>query len=241
MQKRPYVSLWLLLAAALMVILVVAFSDDLVIGGKTIKKAPLADLFENQEEVFDSLYTATDSAAVLEEVVVVDSLPQSIFIFGDSMTFHLAQRLAQYAKQNGHTLHAVNWDSSNSKVWADYDTLQYYLRKYHPTHVFITLGSNELYLPKPESRLPSIKKILSVIDTIPYTWIGPPNWEKDNGFNDLLARVCKPGSFFRTEGMSFKRKADKIHPTKESSFDWLDSIVRWLPKSAHPFIVDFPG
>lgn len=242
MFRRVYVSLWLLLFVAFCVVLFVAFSDDLQIGGKTLKKAPIADIFCQKDSSL--VAPGLDSIAVsgnLTETVVTDSTPQSIFIFGDSMTFNLALRLAQYAKQNGHVIHSVNWDSSNTKIWAEYDTLRYFINKYRPTQIFIALGSNELYIPKPETRLPYIKKILEDIDTIPYVWIGPPNWKEDGGINDLLARTCRPGTFFRSAGMEFKRKADKIHPTRESSAQWVDSIVRWLPKSAHPFVAEPPS
>lgn len=244
MFRRVYISLWLLLSVALSVVLYVAFSDDLQIGGKTLKKAPIADIFNGKDSVLDFLGSDLDSidaSDLLAKSVTTDSTPQSIFIFGDSMTFNLALRLAQYAKQNGHTIHSVNWDSSNTKIWAEHDTLKYYIDKYRPTQIFIALGSNELYISKPETRLPYIKKILEVIDTIPYVWIGPPNWKEDGGINDLLARTCRKGTFFRSAGMEFKRKADKIHPTRESSAQWVDSIMRWLPGSAHPFVADLPS
>ena len=241
MFNKNYFALWILLAISLIVILVIAFSDDIHIGNYTVKKAPIADLLlkEGNAEYADSL--ATDSLRTVEEEHKVDSVPQSIFIFGDSMTFNLALRLAQYAKQNGHTIHSVNWDSSNTKIWADHDTLAYFLKLYKPTQIFISLGSNELYLKNPDVRRPEVKKILSVIDTIPYVWIGPPNWTEDSGINDMIASECKPGSFFRSAGMEFKRKADKVHPTRESSADWMDSIMRWIPQSSHPFVVDIPS
>lgn len=235
----------MLLSLALIVILVVAFVDDITIGEWTIKKAPISDyLLKEESNTLLSLEESADSinAADLQpEIIKTDSLPQSLFIFGDSMTFNLALRLAQYAKQNGHTIHSVNWDSSNTKIWAEHDTLAYYIEKFRPTQIFISLGSNELYISKPETRLPYIKKILEVIDTIPYVWIGPPNWKEDGGINDLLARTCRPGSFFRSAGMEFQRKADHIHPTRSSSASWIDSIMRWLPSSAHPFIAEMPS
>lgn len=239
---KKFAGLWILLALSLVVILVVAFSNDITIGGYTLKKAPVADMLLREEQTSDSLEVAAETASE-EEVVKTetDSLPQSLFIFGDSMTYNLALRLAQYARQNGHTIHSVNWDSSNTKIWADYDTLANCIARFKPTQIFIALGSNELYFKKPESRLPYIKKILEVIDTIPYVWIGPPNWKEDSGINDLLERTCRPGTFFRSEGMEFKRKADHIHPTRESSFLWMDSIMRWVPKSAHPFLVETPS
>lgn len=241
MLRKTYAALWLLLALAFAVISLIAFSDDLTIGGKTLKKAPLSDLLADNPDIAEQEAMLPDTVTVLEEKAVVDSLPQSIFIFGDSMTFNLALRLAQYARQNGHTINSVNWDSSNTKIWAEHDTLSYYINKFRPTQIFISLGSNELYISRPETRLPYIRKILEVIDTIPYVWIGPPNWKEDGGINDLLARTCRPGTFFRSAGMEFKRKADHIHPTRESSALWIDSVMRWLPSSAHPFVADTPA
>ncbi len=235
----------MLLSLALVVILVVAFVDDIKIGEWTVKKAPISDyLLKEESNTLLSMEESTDSLnseGSQPEIIKTDSLPQSLFIFGDSMTFNLALRLAQYAKQNGHTIHSVNWDSSNTKIWAEHDTLAYYIEKYHPTQIFISLGSNELYYKDPESRAPYVKKILEVIDTIPYVWIGPPNWKEDTGINDMLQRICKKRSFFRSAGMQFKRKKDNIHPTRESSAVWVDSIMRWLPESSHPFMADMPS
>lgn len=233
--------MWMLLALALVVVMGVAFLDDIKIGSYTVKKAPIADLLFAEDLEPDDIKQNVDSITTENEKIKTDSLPQSIFIFGDSMTYNLALRLAEYAKQNGHTIHSVNWDSSNTKIWADHDTLSYFIRKFKPTHIFISLGSNELYLKNPDLRKPQVKKILEVIDTIPYVWIGPPNWAEDTGFNDMLQSMCAPGSFFRSAGMSFERKADKIHPTRNSSALWVDSIIRWLPGSAHPFVAEFPS
>lgn len=246
--KSNYGSLWLLLAFALVTILIVAFGDDIQIGNYTVKKAPFREHLLTELSPSDSL-DFTNSNEVLDESVVpinekkvaVDSLPQSIFIFGDSMTFNLALRLAQYARQNGHEIHSVNWDSSNTKIWADSDTLLYFIRKYRPTQIFVSLGSNELYLKNPGTRVKFVNRIIEMIDTIPFVWIGPPNWKEDSGINDMLERECGHKRFFRSAGMHFDRKADKIHPTRESSAKWIDSVARWMPKSSHPIVMDSPS
>lgn len=240
---KHYSGLWFLLALALVIFITIAFTDDVSFGDYTVKKASFADVLlgEGDLENDTAMMDVMPDTIATEEPLRTDSMPQSLFIFGDSMTYNLALRLAQYAKANGHTIHAVNWDSSNTKIWADNDSLANFIERYRPTQIFISLGSNELYFKKPESRLKYIKRILEVIDTIPYVWIGPPNWKEDSGINDLLARVCRRGSFFRSEGMEFKRKADHIHPTRQSSFLWMDSIMRWLPNSSHPFLADVPG
>lgn len=240
---KKYIALWLLLIVSLTVIIIVGLQEDTTIMNHTIKKAPVADLWKevSGEELEKEFEATADSLLLISPEERTDSMPQSILIFGDSMTYNLALRLAQYAKQNGHTIHSVNWDSSNTKIWAEHDTLAYYIAKYKPTQIFISLGSNELYSPKPESRMPYVKKILEVIDTIPYVWIGPPNWKEDSGINDMIEETCRKGCFFRSAGMEFKRKADHIHPTRESSAMWVDSIMRWLPKSYHPFVAAVPS
>ncbi len=240
--KSHYSGLWLIVAVSLIGFLVISFVDDISVGGWTIKKAPFSENLLAKEDSVDrnsDLFADSLAGKVIE--AKTDSVPKSILIFGDSMTLNLALRLAQYAKQNGHTLHSVNWDSSNTKIWADCDTLRHFIREFDVDYVFISLGSNELYFKNPESRLPYIKRVLEMIDTIPYVWIGPPNWQKDSGINDLLERTCRSGSFFRTDGMELARKKDHIHPTRAASALWVDSIMRWMPKSAHPILADSPS
>ncbi|MDE6340353.1 MAG: hypothetical protein K2K97_11290 [Muribaculaceae bacterium] len=243
MKRFRYTSLWLLLAFALIAVVGVTFVDDIKVGDWTMKKAPVADylLKERADKILsDSLRLDSIKKAEKVKVITTDSSPQSIFIFVDSMTFNLALRLAQYAKVNGHEIHSVNWDSSNTKIWAESDTLAHYINLYKPTQIFISLGSNELYFKDPYARAPYVKSIIAQIDTIPFVWIAPPNWKEDTGINDMLEEICTPGRFFRSAGMEFKRKKDNIHPTRESSALWIDSIMRWLPKSSHPFIANMP-
>lgn len=246
--KSNYTQIWLLLTVSMTVTVMMAFNDDVSIGSWTLKKAPLQEFIAasgNQSE-FDATVLSVDSVAIPDDaetaaLVETDTVPKNIFMFGDSMTLNLALRLAKYAKQNGHSFHAVNWDSSNTKIWAETDTLRHYLKKYNPDFIFICLGSNEVYFKKPESRLPYIQKILKEIGNTPYVWIGPPNWNNDTGINDVLRDACAPRSFFRSAGMNFKRKEDKIHPTRASSRMWADSIMRWLPESAHPILNEVPS
>lgn len=244
--KSRYIGLWLLLATGLIIFLVISLSDDITIGSYTVKKAPFRDtllkdeLAEQREAAMtDSLLTAQREEQ--EKMVVrTDSTPQSILLIGDSMTMNLALRLAEYAKANGHSFHAVNWDSSGTVKWAKSTHLAEYVEEYGATYVFISLGSNELYLKNPQSHKQFVESILAQVGDRPYVWIGPPNWKEDAGINDMIEATCVPGAFFRSAGMTFKRKKDGIHPTREASALWIDSIARWMPKSAHPILLEFP-
>lgn len=188
--------MWVLLAVALAIVITAAFVDDITFAGHTFKKAPIADLFVDKS-VGKADTIAVDSVPVnMKEEVTTDSLPQSLLIFGDSMTYNLALRLAQYAKQNGHIIHAINWDSSNTKIWAEHDTLQYYIRQFRPTQIFISLGSNELYFKNPESRTPYVKKIIEVIDTVPFVWIGPLTGRRTAASTICLRAFADPEDSF---------------------------------------------
>lgn len=243
--KSSYLALWLLLAGALAIFLTVSFSDDISLGGYTLKKAPFAEtLFpDTVADGRDNFIAAEEKvpADTVPKVAELDTLPKTILLFGDSMTMNIALRLARYAKQNGHQMHAVNWDSSNTKIWAETDTLSYYIRTLKPDFIFISLGSNEVYFKDPFKRQPNVKRILATIGDVPYIWIGPPTWDNRTAINEMLEATCRPGTFFKSSGMEFKRKKDKIHPTREASALWVDSIMRWMPKSAHPILADFPS
>lgn len=244
--KSNYVGLWTLLIASLAIVLLVAFSDDISIGNYTVRKAPFREALLAEKDSAavadsDSIPPLVDGALAAEEVVETDSTAQSILLIGDSMTLNLAYRLSKYAKANGHTFHAVNWDSSNTKIWAESDTLDYFMDKYGATFIFVSLGSNELYLTHPEGHRKYVDAILKKIGERPYVWIGPPNWKEDSGLNDMIQSACRRGSFFRSAGMSFERKKDKVHPTRNASALWIDSVARWMPKSAHPILLETPA
>lgn len=244
--KKGYIGLWLLLVIALLVVVGISFSDDITIGNYTLKKAPFRDTLLADKEAEAKELAKKDSLLAqrrdsLESVKEeVDSVPQSILVIGDSMTLNLALRIAQYAKANGHTIHSVNWDSSGTVRWGNSQHLAEYIKEYGATFVFISLGSNELYVKDPKVHEKHIASILEQVGELPYIWIGPPNWKEDNGFNDYLETQVRPGAFFRSAGMEFQRKKDGIHPTREASALWVDSIARWMPKSAHPILFNTP-
>lgn len=242
--RNAYIGLWSVLAVALVIFLAWSMTDkEINVFGWSPKKAPFAETLLRQKDEVDSI-SIKEAQAIAEaekREVKTDSTPQSIFIFGDSMTMHLAQRLAVYGKQNGHTVNAVNWDSSNTKTWAECDTIEYFMDKFKPTMVFIALGANEVYLKKPEVRLPQIRKIIEKIGNVPFVWIGPPSLKEDGGLNDLLEKTLGKRSFFRSSSLELARKRDHVHPTRDASAQWIDSVMHWLPNSCHPFIAVTPS
>ncbi|MDE5850004.1 MAG: hypothetical protein K2H38_07670 [Muribaculaceae bacterium] len=244
--KSNYFSLWLLLVLGLAIVVGISFMPhDVSVGAYALKKAPIKSTLTQKVAAEDTVAALAEVVVAVDEkpkAVETDTLPKSIFIFGDSMSFNLALRLAAYAAQNGHTIHSINWDSSSTKKWADSDTLKYFLDKYNVDYVFIALGSNEMYTKNADAHVPHVKKLLETIGDRPYVWIGPPDLKGNTGkFEEMLAATCRPGSFFKSTGIEMKRRGDRIHPTKEASALWVDSMARWMPKSSHPILMNMPS
>ncbi len=253
MSFRNYFSLWLLLAVAFAAIVALSAFSPVQIGALELRDSGIYEALtkpadEEQSTQSTQINQSTQSSPSTPmqpqaaPAAEVDSSAMTLLLIGDSMLEGLSPRLAAYANANGHTLYSVIWYSSTSEVWGRSDKLKNYINRLHPDFVFISLGANELFVKDIAAKRDKyVKKIIADIGSIPYLWIGPPNWKPDTGINDLIAANAAPGSFFLSDGMHFDRTKDGAHPTRSSAAAWMDSVVRWMPvHSSHPFRLDKP-
>ncbi len=243
--NRNYLAVWTILSVSLLIITLLSFLDSISVFGVEFKSSGIADRLTQLPDTTIATSGSVDDEKVVMETkfpAPLDTASQNILIIGDSMLEGLNPRLAAYAKENGHTLNSVIWYSSTSKYWGTCDTLKVFLRKFKPTFIFISLGANELFVRNiAEERDAYVKNFLKQIGDIPYLWIGPPNWKKDTGINDLIEKNVKEGCFFLSNGMHFDRAKDGAHPTHASAALWLDSVARWMPAHcAHPIKMKKP-
>lgn len=245
--KKHHLRLWLLLATAFVFFAVLSAVELPEVFGYTPRKADFSVLTASVDEPSLPTDSVTDNGATEQAVsafpVPVDTTAQTILFIGDSMLEGLSPRLAAYAKENGHTLYSVIWYSSTSQVWGRSDKLRNYIESIKPTFIFVSLGANELFVNDIiNKRRQYVRKIIADIDTIPYVWIGPPNWKDDTGINTLIDEETAPGTFFVSNGMHFERSRDGAHPTRSSAIEWMDSVARWMPQHcAHPILMDTPA
>lgn len=237
----------MLLAIAFVAFAVLSFTGPHTLLGHELKDGGFAETLAGKAA--DQAPTAQQIKGAAQQVAQaqtinaqVDSTAKTILFIGDSMLEGLSPRLAAYADRNGHTLYTVMWYSSTSEVWGRSGKLASYIQRLHPDYIFICLGANELFVKDiAKKRDKYVKAMLSEIGSIPYVWIGPPNWKADTGINDLIAANAAPGSFFVSNGMHFDRSSDGAHPTRSSAIQWMDSVARWMPlHAAHPIMMDRP-
>ncbi len=172
----------------------------------------------------------------------IDTSSQNILLIGDSMVGGLAYALQEYCDYNGHKFTAVAWESAQTKWFAKTDTLNFFIKKYHPNLVLILLGANEVYLSDnyEEKRGKYIDEIVSQLDSVPFLWIGPPNWNSDTALNSVICKHVGADRFFYSYKVSlnnpqFKRWRDGIHPALSADRLWADSLSKWImQKSRYP-------
>jgi hypothetical protein len=181
------------------------------------------------------------------EVPKVDSSKQRILLIGDSMLEQLRWAMRDYCEYNGDELYTVMWYSAQTKWFGQSDTLAYFIKKIKPTYIILVLGANELFVQDIKTkRAKYVKKIIREIDTIPYVWVGPPNWKKDTGINDLISRYVKydhyyPSYLLSLNNPKFRRYKDGAHPLPSTAYYWMDNIAKWImTQSAHPILLRKP-
>ncbi len=247
--KASYKGTWWLLATAFLLLFAVSAADGRIsfFGYEPKASDMYTRLLGSRQEQPTAGPETKVVPAELQELQEekrpeLDTLPKTILLFGDSMLEGLSPRLAAYCRASGHRLYTVIWYSSTSERWGSTDRLRRYIDKLRPDYIFVSLGANELFVSNIiDKRTRYVKKILSDIDTIPYVWIGPPNWKEDTGVNRMIRDNAAPGCFFLSDGMHFNRKKDGAHPTASSASRWMDSVVRWMPEHcAHPILLRVP-
>jgi len=127
---------------------------------------------------------------------------KKVLFIGDSMTGWLAERLNAYGKENGFEVATVVWDGSTIKKWGSSPRLTSIIEQQKPDAIFVSLGMNELFEAKPETRLgTSLDAIKGAVGDVPLIWVGPPSWpghNKGETLNDWLAGELGEGHFFRS-------------------------------------------
>lgn len=244
MKRYPLLQVILLFVLVQAALLLYAGAEkELTFFGYTIKKSGFASWFEKEPvkpqinpKLLDSLRLDSlrkDSLAVALKKEVPDTAKQRFLLIGDSMLEGLMRRLDDYCAENGHKSNAVIWYGSCSLQWGQCDTLKHFIAQYKPTYIWISLGANELNVDHVERRDTCIAHILKQIpDSIPYAWVGPPSWRKDNGIVALIKKHVGEDRYFNSARLKYDRLKDGAHPTYASAAKWMDSVAVWIQDSS---------
>ena len=196
-----------------------------------------------QTQWFPAPELPPDTLTAAPTATAADTSHHVILFFGDSMVEGLHFRFRQYAAANHFDLCTVVWYGSSTQLWAETDTLEHFIRRFRPTYVVLSLGSNELFLKDLRKQETYVDRILRKIGGRPYCWIGPPNWKRDTGINRLIRRKTGSQRFFESSRLSLERRKDGAHPTRQAAARWMDSVAVWMesPLCDHPLQMKPPN
>ncbi len=162
-----------------------------------------------------------------------DTIKHRVLLIGDSECGGLCFPLNDYCEQNGHKLLlTLAWNSATVFNFAFSDTINKIILKYKPSYLFIVFGLNELPARDLEQRKKAADQFAKKISGIPYLWIGPANYMNDYGINKVFESAAETDCFFLTNNMDLPRGDDGRHPSIKGYRLWMDSIAKWINKSA---------
>lgn len=235
---------WCLIAATLVIFVAFSFTEDVNIGSYTVKKGKFPEtLFAKEDTVVPGVEAILDTviSTSIKNVNGPDSTIHNVLIFGDSMTHYLAMSISKYGTRNNYKVTSVTWVSSSIKRWSTTDKIKKYMDMVNPDFIIISLGANDVYLKNYDSKVAEVQKILAQIDTVPYIWVGPPMWKKDNGLYEMLEKtLSKERLFHIDEDFKMPRARDHIHPTHKGADLWADSLMRWIRFTNLPLLSEMP-
>jgi hypothetical protein len=165
--------------------------------------------------------------------VFADTTKHRILLIGDSESGGLRYPLNDYCLANGHKLIlSLEWYSATTFNFGRADTIQKIIAKYKPTYIFLVFGLNELYARDLKARKIAANQLAKKLRGIPYAWIGPANWDEDNGINKVFQSSADSATYFLTKKLTLTRAGDGRHPDVKGYRVWMDSIAGWLQTSA---------
>lgn len=148
---------------------------------------------------------------------------------GDSMVPLVGNYLRTifWKSQRNYWIESVT--SSSTLDWGgDKRLLQNAMYKYDPDLVLISLGSNELFDPKPERRASAIRQMVTDTRGRACLWIGPPAWKKDLGFIRVLKQNLGHCRYLDSTRLNLPRMADGRHPDWTGGYRWASAVWKEL-------------
>ncbi len=151
---------------------------------------------------------------------------------GDSFAAALGVELGKLLKEAGVRTSLEYKTASYIPNWSYEGDIPKFVSNYQPDLVLITLGANEIEIPKPEERIKPIKHLVSVLGGRPCVWVAPPLWKPDTGLLKVIQANVAPCRYLDSNALvhDLPRGKDKIHPSPEGRQIWAKIVFDWLAK-----------
>ena len=178
--------------------------------------------------------TPVNQAAAVAPELAVEPLPKGtrVLQIGDSFAAALGGELSRLFKDAGLRSTLEYKTASYIPNWSYEGDVPKFVANYRPDLVLITLGANELEIPKPEERIKPIKHLVGSLAGRPCVWIAPPLWKPDTGLLKVIRENIAPCRYLDSNALvhDLPRGPDKIHPSTQGRQIWAKVVFDWLAK-----------
>jgi hypothetical protein len=161
----------------------------------------------------------------------------TVLHIGDSFAGALGIDLNRELKQTGIRGVLKYETATYIPTWASSKDLPGYLQRFQPDLVLITLGANELEVPDPTIRIPTIRRLVSRLGGRPCVWVSPPLWKGARpALLDTIRESCAPCLYLDSSALvpDLNRMRDHIHPSMEARKIWAKAVIGWLREHRNP-------
>ena len=174
------------------------------------------------------------AAAVAAPEPAAEPMPKGtrVLQIGDSFAAALGGELSKLFKEAGVRSTLEFKTASYIPNWSYEGDVPKFVSNYRPDLVLITLGANEIEIPKPDERIKPIKHLVSTLGGRPCVWISPPLWKPDTGLLKVIKDNVAPCRYLDSNALvhDLPRGKDKIHPSAEGRQIWAKIVFDWLAK-----------
>jgi len=195
--------------------------------------APTAPLADSETPPSPAASTPAAAPAQAPEPAA-QALPKGtkVLQIGDSFAAALGVELGKLLKEAGLRTSLEYKTASYIPNWSYEGDIPKYVANYQPDLVLITLGANEIEIPKPDERIKPIKHIVSLMGGRPCVWVAPPLWKPDTGLLKVIKDNVAPCRYLDSNALvhDLPRGRDKIHPSAEGREIWAGIVFDWLAK-----------
>lgn len=164
-------------------------------------------------------------------------------LIGDSLAVGLNRYFSELSEEAELPYLSGAIGGTRTDQWVESNWLERKLSEFEPTHVLISLGTNDAYTPKSaeatQEDAEELNRIIEESGSFPI-WIGAPTLPRivpcsvcpDGDFEirleNLQAIADAAPYFYDSTDIEIPRNPDKIHPTAAGYAGWAGDIWNWL-------------
>jgi len=155
-----------------------------------------------------------------------------VLLIGDSFAVGLERPLRMLADRDLPDLVSFEGHGQTSTTipwWAESAVIPEVVARFQPSHVLVSLGTNDEKGRILDQDRPAIERLLQTLRSrgAVVAWIGPPSLPFPRAGVSALAQ-SRADRYFPSEEIYIPRAGDGLHPTGAGYALWADAIWKWL-------------